>query len=89
MKSTYHGHAPFDFTDLVVNEINIIGSRCGPFSQALDMLTQNRVSVEPLIHSKFAIDQGIEAMKLASTPGTLKVLITMLGQKEKDTSVRK
>ena len=77
MKSTYHGHTTFDFTALVVNEINILGSRCGPFPQALEMLKQNHVSVEPLIHSKLSINQGIEAIKLASTPGTLKVLITM------------
>ena len=77
MKSTYPGHTTFDFTSLVVNEINIVGSRCGPFPQALEMLEQNRVCVEPLIHSKFSINQGIEAIKLASTPGILKVLITM------------
>ena len=77
MKSTYPGYTTFDFTSLVVNEINIVGSRCGPFPQALEMLEQNRVCVEPLIHSKFSINQGIEAIKLASTPGILKVLITM------------
>ena len=77
LKSTYHGHTTFDFTALVVNEINVVGSRCGPFPQALEMLKQNRVNVEPLIHASFPIDQGIEAIKLASTPGSLKVLITM------------
>jgi len=77
LKSTYHGQTTFDFTALVVNEIQLFGSRCGPFPQAIELLKQHRLNVEPLIHARFSIDQGIEAIKHASTPGTLKVLITM------------
>ena len=77
LKSTYHGQTTFDFTSLVVNEINLVGSRCGPFPQAIKILQQTLVSVEPLIHARYTIDQGTEALECATTPGTLKVLITM------------
>lgn len=77
LKSTYHGQTTFDFTALVVNEVALIGSRCGPFPQAIELLRQSHIKVEPLIHARFAIDHGIEAIECASAPGTLKVLITM------------
>lgn len=77
LKSTYHGQTTFDFTSLVINEINIVGSRCGPFPRALELLKKNAVTVEPLIQARYSIDQGIDAIKRAATPGTLKVLLTM------------
>ena len=77
LKSTYHGQTTFDFTGLVVNEITMVGSRCGPFPRAIELLQQHRVNVEQLIQARFSIDQGVEAIKRASTSGTLKVLITI------------
>lgn len=77
LKSTYHGQTTFDFTSLVINEINLIGSRCGPFPRAIELLQKNSVSVEPLIQARYSINQGIEAIERASTSGTLKVLLTM------------
>ena len=77
LKSTYHGQTTFDFTSLVINEITIVGSRCGPFPQAIELLHKNTISVEPLIQARYSIDQGIEAINRAATPGTLKILLTM------------
>jgi threonine dehydrogenase-like Zn-dependent dehydrogenase len=77
LKSTYHGQTTFDFTSLVINEVNIVGSRCGPFPQAIEFLQHNQVNVEPMIHARFPIDHGMEALKQAKTSGALKVLITM------------
>lgn len=77
LKSTYHGQTTFDFTSLVINEVNIVGSRCGPFPQAIELLKHNQVNVEPLIHARFPINHGMEAIKQATTSGALKVLITM------------
>jgi threonine dehydrogenase-like Zn-dependent dehydrogenase len=77
LKSTYHGETTFDFTSLVVNEINLIGSRCGPFPQAIELLQRNSVTVGPLIQARYSLAQGMEAMERATTTGTLKVIITM------------
>jgi len=77
LKSTYHGQTTFDFTFIVVHEINLVGSRCGPFPQAIELLQHTQVSVEPLIHARYTLDHGIDAMECATTRGTLKVLITM------------
>ena len=77
LKSTYHGQTTFDFTSMVINEITIVGSRCGPFPQAIELLRKNTVSVEPLIQARYSIDKGVEAIERAATPGTLKVLLTM------------
>ncbi len=77
LKSTYHGQTTFDFTSLVIHEISIVGSRCGPFPQAIELLRKNSVSVEPLIQARYSINQGVEAIERAATSGTLKVLLTM------------
>jgi threonine dehydrogenase-like Zn-dependent dehydrogenase len=64
---------------IVIDEINVIGSRCGPFREALRALTEKSVDVTSLIHRRMKLDQGVEAMSLAGRPGVLKVLLTMDG----------
>lgn len=61
----------------MINEITIVGSRCGPFPQAIKLLQKNSVNVEPLIRVRYSINQGVEAIERAATSGTLKVLLTM------------
>ncbi len=78
LKSTYHGEVLVNMTDLVINEISIIGSRCGPFAPALRLLAGEMIEVEPLIHSRFSLTDGIKVMEQAAQPGTLKVLLNML-----------
>jgi threonine dehydrogenase-like Zn-dependent dehydrogenase len=77
LKSTYHGQVSVNMTELVINEISIIGSRCGPFAPALRLLAGKMIEVEPLIHSCFSMTDGIKAMEQAAQPGTLKVLLNM------------
>ncbi|PSB03001.1 MDR/zinc-dependent alcohol dehydrogenase-like family protein [Merismopedia glauca] len=77
LKSTYAGHLTIDASSLVVDEITLIGSRCGPFLPALELLATNQVDVKPLIHSRFPLDDALKAFESAQTKGTLKVLLEM------------
>lgn len=62
---------------MVVDEITLIGSRCGPFPAALDLLAAGKVDVKPLIHGAYPLSQGIEAFAQAQKRGVLKVLLDM------------
>lgn len=62
-------------TQVVIDEIAVQGSRCGPFAPALRLLADRRVSVQPLIAARYSLAQGIEAFHKASTRGTLKVVL--------------
>lgn len=75
LKSTYHDLTQVDLSRVVVDEVQLIGSRCGPFAPALRMLAMGLVSVEPLIQARYPLDQGVMALKQASVRGTLKVLL--------------
>jgi len=59
----------------VVNEVTVIGSRCGVFSPALQALAQKSISVTPLIEEIYSLADGLEAVAHAAKPGTLKVLL--------------
>lgn len=59
----------------VVDEQVIVGSRCGPFAAALKLLAEKRVDVTPLIHARYPLERGVEAIARAQEPGVLKVLI--------------
>jgi threonine dehydrogenase-like Zn-dependent dehydrogenase len=59
----------------VVDEITIVGSRCGPFAAALRMLARKQVDVRPLIHSRYRLEDGVAAFDHAQRPGVLKVLL--------------
>ena len=75
MKSTYAGSLTLDASSLVVDEINLVGSRCGPFAPALKLLESGAMDVEPLIHDRFSLDSGLQAFERAIAPGILKVLL--------------
>lgn len=77
LKSTYRGEVMVNTTSLVVNEVTLVGSRCGPFEPAIRLLEQQLIDVTPLIHSHYPIDQALTALDRASTKGTLKVMLTM------------
>jgi threonine dehydrogenase-like Zn-dependent dehydrogenase len=76
LKSTFRGAAPFDTSRIVVNEISVIGSRCGRFETALRLLESGGVDLEPLISREYHLADGVEAMAEAERPGTLKILLT-------------
>jgi len=63
LKSTYAGNLSLDASSLVVDEITVIGSRCGPFPAALNLLAQERVDVLSLIYASYPLTQGIAAFK--------------------------
>ena len=75
LKSTYAGPLSLNAADIVVNELTVVGSRCGPFAPALQLLTEARVDVSPLIARHFPLAQAIEAFDHAAQPGILKVLV--------------
>ena len=77
LKSTVAAGKALNLAPLVIDEINVIGSRCGPFREAIRALAEKRVDVLSLIHRRMKLDQGVEAMELAGRPGVLKVLLTM------------
>ncbi len=75
MKSTFHQAAHFDTAKLVVDEITLLGSRCGNFEHALKLLESDSVSVTPLISKTFHLDQAREAFEFLKNPSCLKVLL--------------
>jgi threonine dehydrogenase-like Zn-dependent dehydrogenase len=79
IKSTYTGTLTVDASRLVVDEIRVVGSRCGPFDAALRLLAGGRVSVTPLIADRYPLDQALTAFKRAQQPGVHKVLLATVG----------
>ena len=75
MKSTYAGPLHMDAAEVVVNELTLLGSRCGPFAPALQHLASGNIDVTPLIERHFPLSQAVEAFDYAAKPGILKVLI--------------
>ncbi len=75
LKSTFHGEVTLNLSMVVVDEVTLVGSRCGPFPAALRLLEQRLVDVESLIHATYPLDQGPAAFERAAAPGVLKVLL--------------
>ncbi len=75
LKSTYAGELAFDASSIVVDEIVVVGSRCGPFAPALRVLAAGRVQVEPLIQARYRLQEGLKAFARARERGCLKVLL--------------
>ncbi len=75
LKSTYHGPAAAEMWAVVVKEIAVIGSRCGPFARALDLLRKKKVNPCPLITRVFALRDAPKAIRFAQKPGVMKVLL--------------
>jgi len=62
LKSTYHGNVSLNMADFVIQEISLIGSRCGPFPPAIRLLEAGHIRVDPLIHTRYLLTDGILAM---------------------------
>ncbi len=75
LKSTYNGVAQANLSRIAVNEIRVVGSRCGPFDAALRLLDAGLIDVESMIEDRYSLDNGVAAMERAAQPGTLKVLL--------------
>jgi len=75
IKSTYAGDLQVNFSSIVVDEITIVGSRCGPFSVALRLLETGQVDPSHLTLASYPLSDGLRAFEHASRPGALKVLL--------------
>lgn len=75
LKSTYKGEMSVDFSSIVVDEINIIGSRCGPFEPALRLMEERQVDPTVLIDAEYPLTEAVKAFERAAQPGALKVVV--------------
>jgi threonine dehydrogenase-like Zn-dependent dehydrogenase len=75
LKTTVAGEQTMAWAPVVIDEVTVIGSRCGPFAQALSALEAGRIKVTPLVSSRFGLSQGLQALEQARTRPLLKVLL--------------
>ncbi|HYL82963.1 MAG TPA: alcohol dehydrogenase catalytic domain-containing protein [Candidatus Angelobacter sp.] len=75
LKSTFHGTAPVETWPIVVKEINVLGSRCGPFEKAIALLRSGKEDPKPLITRTFPLADAPEAIRFAQRSGVMKVLL--------------
>jgi len=75
LKSTFHGPSEIDASSIVVNEVTLVGSRCGRFAPALEALENGEIDIEPLIAREYSLSDGVSAITEAARPGMLKVLL--------------
>jgi alcohol dehydrogenase len=75
LKSTVHGLVSIDTAPVIVNEVTLVGSRCGRFEPAIRLLASGKVDVTPMISAEFPLDRAPEAFQNAATKGVLKVLL--------------
>ncbi|NUQ46878.1 MAG: alcohol dehydrogenase catalytic domain-containing protein [Phycisphaerae bacterium] len=75
MKTTCAGSTPVNLAPLVVNEVTLLGSRCGPFADAIAMLARREVDVASMITRRVPLARGVEALRDADDPRQIKVII--------------
>lgn len=75
LKSTHHQTTPVELSQIVVNEVTIVGSRCGRFRSALDLLVSNPIDLSALISQRLALEEGLRAFEEAEAPECLKVVL--------------
>src|SRR6266571_1774768 len=75
LKSTVADKSTLYLAPIVIDEIRVQGSRCGPFAPAIRALSQKTVDIRPLISAHYSLDDGIVALEHAARPGVLKVLL--------------
>lgn len=77
LKSTVATGKALNLAPVVIDEVTVVGSRCGPFREAIRALSQKQIDVVSLIHRRMRLEQGAAAMEMAARPGVLKVLLSM------------
>ena len=75
LKTTVHGHYSIDLAPIVINELSIVGSRCGAPARAMALLANAELDPTPLIGRRYPLSHALEAFASASAPGMLKVLV--------------
>jgi threonine dehydrogenase-like Zn-dependent dehydrogenase len=76
LKSTYREAPSIDVSKVVVNEIRLIGSRCGPFPKAINLLKDKKINVADVLERDYPLEHAPRAFEFAGKPGTLKVCLT-------------
>ncbi len=76
LKSTYPGDLQVNFSSMVVDELTLVGSRCGPFAPALRLMATGQVDPRGLIEARYSLAEGLAAFAHAAQPGTLKIILT-------------
>lgn len=77
MKSTHEGNTEFNAADVVVNELTLIGSRCGPFDKAIEVLKAGKVHLIDMLQKEFPLEEACQAFEYAKKKGVLKVQLVM------------
>ena len=75
LKSTFHGAAPVETWPIVVKEITVVGSRCGPFVKAIALLRSAKVDPAPLVTPRLPLAEAPKAIHFAQKPSVMKVLL--------------
>jgi threonine dehydrogenase-like Zn-dependent dehydrogenase len=75
LKSTYAGDAAVNLSSVVVDEVTLVGSRCGPIDKAVAALAAGAIDTAALVHAERPLAAGVDAFALAGRPGVLKVLL--------------
>jgi threonine dehydrogenase-like Zn-dependent dehydrogenase len=75
LKSTYAGDVATNLARIVVNEVTVLGSRCGPFPEAIHALARRQIDVESMISRQLPLSKGIQAFEMAADPRYIKVLL--------------
>ena len=75
LKSTVHGEVPVDTAPVIVDELTLVGSRCGRFAPAIALLRSGRVRVDRLIDGQFQLSEATAAFRQAAEKATLKILL--------------
>jgi threonine dehydrogenase-like Zn-dependent dehydrogenase len=75
MKSTVHGQVSIDTAPVIVNEITLVGSRCGRFEPALKLLKQGKLRLDEMIAETWSLSEAPRAFERAQQRGMLKVLL--------------
>lgn len=80
LKTTVAGEQTLALAPIVIDEVSVIGSRCGPFPDAIAALDAGQVQVEPLISGRYPLSQGVEALQATASQPVLKVLLDVAGK---------
>jgi len=78
LKSTHHGSSSLDASLIVVNEIRVVGSRCGRMQQAIDFLARHQVALSDLISERLPLEKGLRAFDVAAASDSMKVILQMI-----------
>lgn len=75
MKSTYADSVGMNLSSAVVNEVTLLGSRCGPFRDAINALAREAIEVSSMVSRVYPIERGVEAFEASADPAVIKVLL--------------